>query len=394
MDFDSVTLTRILEVCSEESGSPAETVLLIRQRQPSFAATMYSAWEREGEPLNPALQYELDLQRDRLTRYREVTATIAERMPDAVPLKGLQVAALYPPGLVRQMNDLDYMVPDQVTLWRFARLMVELKWDIESATFMTLDGELQAMVAFRLPNADRFTPPFGVEIATHATLGDLTGVPAVITLPPSWLVPEVKNLVMLLFERFEQTFRARDVVDATLQLEALGRDRFPLVAKEISRLGLWPEYAELRELMRRAEIGDLPPAPPAGGVAMSHGRRAARAVTPFARPMPSVARELQRRMVYGKLGRLGRRAWTKAQDRVTPAWALRAGLLCFGLPVDGGPPGLTTATVHERDDVCWVETPIGRFILTHAAEISEDALASLHVIEPASVRVEATETNG
>jgi len=88
MDFDSVTLTRVLEVCAEESGGPEETVLLIRQREPSFAPTMYSAWQREGQPLNPALRYELDLQRARIQRYRELAAVIADRVPDAVPLKG------------------------------------------------------------------------------------------------------------------------------------------------------------------------------------------------------------------------------------------------------------------------------------------------------------------
>ena len=48
-------------------------------------------------------------------------------------------------------------------------------------------------------------------------------------------------------------------MDATLQFDALGRARFPLLAKEIGRLGLWPEYAELRGLMGRAKLGDLPP---------------------------------------------------------------------------------------------------------------------------------------
>lgn len=396
MDFDSALLTRVLEVCSEESGGPEETVLLIRQRESSFAPTMYSAWEREGQPLNPALKYELELQRDRIQRYRQVTAVVTERIPHAVPLKGLQVAALYPPGLVRYMNDLDYVVPDEPTLWQLAGLLVELEWNIESATFIMLGGELHIMVAFRRPNEDRYALPFGVEIATHVTLGDLSGVPPIIRLPSAWRVPEVKNLVMLLFERFEQRFRARDVVDAALQLDALGGDRFPLLAKEIQRLGLWPEYAELRGLLGRAEIGDLPPAPPAGSVPMSVGRRAARAVTSFAHPLPAVAREVQRRMIYDKLGRLDRRAWAMAKEKLTPAWALRAGLICFGLPMDEGPIGVRSASVHERDAVCWVETPIDRFLLTPTAEIGEDAVAALPAIDPGPepVRLHVAEHRG
>jgi hypothetical protein len=381
VDFDSVTLTRILEVCSEESGGPEETVHLIRQRQHSFAPTMYSAWEREGQPLNPALRYELDLQRSRIQLYRDITARITERVPDAVPLKGLQVAALYPPDIVRYMNDLDYVVPDQTVLWQLAGLMVELDWPVESATFMTYQGELHIMVSFRRPNTDRYALPFGVEIATHVTLGNLSGVPPVIGLPPAWRVPEVKNLVMLLFERFEQRYRARDIVDGAIQLNALGPDRFPLLAKEIQRLGLWPEYAELRDLLGKAETGDLPPAPPAGGVRLSRARRVARAVMPFAHPVSAAARELQRRMVYGKFGRLDRRAWSMTKEKLNPTWALGAGLLCFGLPVDGGPTGGHTASVHHRDAVCWVETPIGRFLLTPGTEIDEDALDVLPVTE-------------
>ena len=72
-----MTLTRILAVC-RGAGGPEETVHLIRQRQHSFAPTMYSAWEREGQPLNPALRYELDLQRSRIELYREITAVIAD----------------------------------------------------------------------------------------------------------------------------------------------------------------------------------------------------------------------------------------------------------------------------------------------------------------------------
>jgi hypothetical protein len=154
------------------------------------------------------------------------------------------------------------------------------------------------------------------------------------------------------------------------------------LAKEIQRLGLWPEYAELRDLMGKAEIGDLPPAPPAGGVRLSRARRVAKAVTPFAHPVSAAARELQRRMVYGKFGRLDGRAWSMTKEKLNPSWALRAGLLCFGLPVDGGPTGGHVATVHHRDAVCWVETPIGRFLVTPGTEIDEDALDVLPVTEP------------
>lgn len=383
MDFDSVTLTKILTVCvGEEPRGPEETVALIRQQQPSFALTMYSVWEREGQRLNPALRYELDLQRTRIERYQALSADLARLVPGAVPFKGLQVGALYPANIVRYMNDLDYVATDEAALWQVADVLLDRGWTVESGTFWMHEGRLHPMVAFRKPHEDPYALPYGVEIATYVALGSLAGVPPVVRLPQEWCVAEVKNLVMLLLERFEQRFRARDLLDATLQFDALGQQRYPMLAREIERLGLWPEYVELRALIDRADLGVVPPPAPPGAILMSRARRAGRALAPFRRPAPSLARNLQRRMIYGTLTRPEQRAWAVAGGRLAPGWALCAGLLCFGLPVDGGPVGLSAAFLGERGETAWVDSPVGRFLLTPGDEVTEDALESLPVAAP------------
>jgi hypothetical protein len=136
MDLDAAALTRVLGLCAgEQPGGPEETVLLLRQSQPSFAPTMYSAWQSEGRKLNPALQYELDVQRRRVQRYRQVAADLAVAEPSIVALKGLEVADRYPPGWIRYMNDLDYTIPEEPVLWRVVDALTRAGWEVDTGTF-------------------------------------------------------------------------------------------------------------------------------------------------------------------------------------------------------------------------------------------------------------------
>jgi hypothetical protein len=397
VDFSASNLENVLAVCiGEASGGPEETVLQVRKHQPSFAATLYSAWLREGDPLNPGLRYELDQQRQRIDYYRAESAELHRLAPEALPLKGLQVAAHYPDDLVRYMNDLDYAVADEAALWSTCRVVVDRGWDVDSATFVRLGGRLEIMVSFRKPNEDRFSLPYGVEVGTHLSLGDLAGVPPLVELPKSWQVPEVKNLTMLLYERFEQPYRARDLVDAAAQFEAL-TGRHHLVAEEADRLDLWPEYAELRALLTKIDAPSLPPRVPDKAVSRARARRAARLVRPFGSPSAAAVRTLQRRMIYGGLTAPERRAWAAAESRMTTEWALRNGLLCFGLPLEGGPRP-ARAEVHERRGVVWADTPIGRFVLTAGSEVLEEDIASLPgsggVVEPTARPADVPEPAG
>jgi hypothetical protein len=376
VELTSAVLVRALGLCcGEEPDGPGEAVALARMRQPSFASLLCSAWQAEGRELSPTLLHELDAQHRRIGRFRDTAAVLAGAMPRAVPLKGLEVADLYPFGWARYMNDLDYAVPDETELWRGVAALTGDGWEIHSGTFVVAGGRLHVLVSLRRPDEDPDALPRGVEIATFTAIGDLGGVPMLVELPEPWRAPAVKNLLMLLHERFEQPYRARDLVDAALLLDAVGtQDRATLWAA-VDQLGLWPEYAELAGLLDEAGLGPVPapPRPLPAAVAAARRRRTARQLAGAGRPAGGALRYLQRRMVRGELRAPERWVWGAAQGRVRAGWALRAGLVTFGLPVDGGPPGLAGAVVRERRGVTWVDTPAGRFVLAVGDELPESA---------------------
>lgn len=382
MDLDAAALTRVLGLCAgERPGGPEETVLLLRQSQPSFAPTMYSAWRSAGWELNPALQYELDVQRRRVQRYRQVAADLAVAEPSIVAVKGLEVADHYPPGWVRYMNDLDY-ITDEPVLWRVVGALVETGWEVDTGTFSLVDGQLQIMVSLRQQHEDPYSLPYGVEVLNYVALGDLAGVPALRALPAECRVPTVKNLLMLLFERFEQRYRARDVVDAAVLCDAASADHRVALHRTVHRLGLWPEYAELGRLLAAAELGPRLSLPPRNAVLASRINRSTRLFARLRRPLEAAAAHLQRRMIFDSMLAPERWMWATAQARLPASRALRTGLLCFGLPVDDGHPGLHTARIRERGDITWVDTPVCRFLLTAGDEVEQSTLDLLAAKEP------------
>ena len=155
-----------------------------------------------------------------------MAADLAVRAPGLIPIKGLEVAALYPDGFVRTMNDLDYLASAQSDVWAAVAALTSDGWSIDTATFSHFDDGLQVMVSMRRTPEDPYQLPYGVEIATSYALGDLGGVGPLADLPTQWRRPPIKNLLMLLYERFEQLYRARDLIDAALLVDALTPDGY------------------------------------------------------------------------------------------------------------------------------------------------------------------------
>jgi len=387
MDLTADALTRVLTVCCGEPDGPEEAVLMLRQQQPSFAPTLFAAWRNEGSRLNPALRYELESQEARIERYRTLAADLADRVPDVIPLKGLENADRYPAGSTRYMNDLDYASPDERLLWRLVGELTGDGWDLHTATFSIFDGRLHVLACLRMPNEDPYSLPYGVEITTYVAMGDLAGVAPVVDLPPRWQDPVVKNLMMLLFERFEQRYRARDLVDAALMLEAL--DSYPVLWREIDRLGLWPEYTELVDLVERTELIAVPHHGRSRtlSVAGTRARRAGRRLAALRRPTDAGVRHLQQRLVFNHLTKPESLLWSAAERRLSAGRALRAGLLCFGLLVPDVRPDVARAAVRQRGDLTFVDTPAGRFLLTAGDEVDQDALDLLSDTDRPTMRV-------
>ena len=379
MDLTAANLVEALAVCSgERTEDLAEVVEIARKTEPSFCATLFSAWEAEGMNLSPALREELAAINRRVELYREVAAKLRAQVPSLTTIKGLEVAALYPPGLVRYMNDLDLITYSEPDLWQAVSLLMADGWSADTATFSYLGGALRVMISMRMPAEDPFRLAYGVELATYYTLGNQGGIPPIIKMPPKWLNPPVKNMIMLLHERYEQPFRVRDVVDAALLHRSMREpDRRALQAAVVS-LNLVLAYSELIKLVNDAGLGPLPRLP--GGsltIARARATRLARGASFFAEPLAGTGRHLQRRLVMTKPWRAEKVVWEKVERRLHPATAIKAGLLGFGLPVTGPNPNVTKAVLRQRGEYAWVDTPAGRFLLTIGDYVSETAVEEL-----------------
>jgi hypothetical protein len=379
MELSAGNLVEALTACSAGPvDEPGEIVALVRQAQPSLAATLYSAWQAQGADLSAGLAQELAAARARVDFYRSVAARLTSAVDGLTTIKGLEVAALYPGTLVRYMNDLDFIAPSEGELWSAVGLLTADGWELDTATFSCMEGAVHVMCSLRRPNPDRYLLPYGIELATYYTLGNQGGIPPVLRLPAPWRSPAVKNTLMLLHERYEQAFRARDVVDAALLHESLRDGELDTLHRAVVRLGLAAEYAELVELIAAAGLGS-PPSLPGGRrtLARVRARRLARGAGFFARPVAGTGRHLQRRLMTGQPGRAEGLAWAAVQRRLPVATAVSAGLLAFGLPLDGPPLGVSTTVLCRRGELAWADTPAGRFLLTIGDDVSESAVDEL-----------------
>jgi hypothetical protein len=366
MNLTSQDLAEVLAVTSgKRSEDLAEVVQIVRKAEPDFAATLFSAWQAEGLELSPALREEVEAINRRIEFYRSVAARLLAEVHSLTTIKGLEVAALYPPGLVRYMSDLDFITFSEPDLWRAVSLLMADGWDVDTATFSYLGGTLNVMVSMQMPAEDPFRLAYGVELATYYTLGNQGGIPPIIKMPERWLSPAVKNTIMLLHERYEQPFRAKDVVDAALLHRSMQEPDRRALHDAVVSFNLVHAYSEIIKLVNNAGLGPLQQLP-GGGLTIARARaaRLARGVSFFAKPVAGTGRHLQRRLMLANPGRAEGVLWGLVQRRLHPAAAVRAGLLAFGLPLAGPNPDVTRAVLRQRGEYAWVDTPAGRFLLT------------------------------
>ena len=257
MGFTSDDLVAALTVITgEESNGLADTLAVMGQ-EPSLRPTMLAAWQAEGRELTPALQYELDSERARVEYYRRLDARLTSKIPGLSSVKGLEILDLYPVGLTRHQNDLDY-VASEADLWLACDQLIADGWELDTAMFSYFAGSLQVMASMRLECDDPYEIPYGVELSTFYSLGNFGPIRPLASMPEKWRSPAIKNILMLLYERYEQHFRARDLVDAVLLHDALGDGELASLHRAVVRLSLGVEYGELIRLVDKAGLGPLP----------------------------------------------------------------------------------------------------------------------------------------
>jgi len=327
---------------------------------------------------------ELDAARARADHYRSVGASLPSQVPGLTAVNGLEINDLYPGGLTRHLTDLDYVASAESDLWQAAGYLIRDGWDLETATFSYFGGSAQIMVSLERPHEDPYQLAYGVELTTYYSAGNFGDVSPLVRLEPEWRVPAVKNILMLLYERYEQRYRARDLVDAVLLHLALDGADLAVLHRAVVRLCLGTEYGELSGLVSQAGLGPLAdwPGRPWAAEAI-RARRLARSTGSFLRPLAGTGRVLQRRLMTGELGRAGAAGWEAVQRRLPVPAALSGGLLAFGLPLEGPPPRVDRAVLCRRGNLAWADTPVGRFLLTIGDYVSQDEIDDLSGAGPA-----------
>lgn len=392
MDLTAANLVEALAVHSGESvDEPAEIVELVRKVQPNFAPSIFSAWEAEGKKLSPLLRCEVEAVTSRLDFYRSITDKLKSEMPFLTTVKGLEVGALYPEGIVRHQNDLDFISLTEPQLWRAVGLVTDLGWQVRTATFVRLEGALHIMVNMCLPHEDEYQQAHHIEFGTYYSLGNQGGIPPVIRFRDEWINPAaVKNFLMLLHERYEQPYRARDLVDAALLGDSLTDANWATLHEATVELGLAVAYVELVRLVGKTGMPPLPPLP--GGqltATVVRARRAARGVGFFAQPLAGTGHHLQRRTMLSKPGRAEGLVWGAVQRQLPVTRAVNSGMLAFGLPIGGPRPGIKAAELHSRGKVVWADTPACRFLLTLGDYVTQSAIDELTESEDSSAGADA-----
>jgi len=368
-----------LALCAGRSAErPDEIVDLVRRTEPGLAVTLFSAWEAAGVGLSPALRSEVEAVRHRMEFYRTVIERLRVKVPELTTVKGLEVADLYPVGLVRNMTDTDLVAPSESAQWDVVGVLMQDGWEVDAGSVISVGGDLRMLVSMVLPHEDRYQAPYSAEIGTVQMYGNMAGILPVVRLPAPWQVPAIKNMLMLLNERYEQPFRARDLIDSVLLHEQLHGAELSLLHQAVAKLCLAVEYHELAGLVQAAGLATFPPLPGGGRtIVNARLRRIAHQVGYLRRPLSGTARILQRRLVLGRAGRAGRMAWGVLGPRMPVTSAVRAGLVAFGLPIEGPRPDVASAVLRHRHKMTWVDTPVARFLLTIGEDVPQSAIDEL-----------------
>ena len=342
-----------------------------------LAATLLSLWAAAGEDLSAAERAELSACRERIDFYGRIWGELRLLAPELFLLKGMTVAALYPPGVLRSAGDLDVVCQSHRDFWRSACHLAETDWEL--AAFTVGPAEPGAGVPyhlfaeFRRPGTgpggepDPDAEPYAIGLVTAEIVTDIRRPARQLGRPVR--SPLAASAVALVAERWERPFRSRDLLDLSLLLADLDPAALEQVRADLARIGLWPEWREAVRAIRH--LGRPAPAVFPGtrsGAARERLLRGSRLLRRWANPVRVLAIAAQSG-VEDRVGRLADAASDLVQRRVDGRRLLAAGVLLFGVPLEGPP-------VHEPrlDDVghhLVARTPIGSFLLVAGAARQE-----------------------
>jgi hypothetical protein len=347
--------------------SPIELLAVLRAEQERFVPTWLSAWATR-EPLPDALAAEVADTQARAEAIRGLGERVLAAVPGARAVKGVAVSDLYPPGLARLMSDLDVVVPDAGAVWRVAEVAAaEIGAEVTAvSTFPVPEpGRRGLMVGMRAPRRSALEHPLGLDVGTHALVGNGSTVPA-----RAWIgrpgAPELAvHLLLIAAKPLERRYGPKQLLDAAVLADALGPAGVARARQLAGPLGLLPELRGIFQLARRHGL-PVPEPVGTGAARLARVRRATRfAAASRRRPLRASLQVLQHTELRGEEAPRGRRrAWQLADRRLPVLSAARDDLFRFGLPV----------TVRGATDRPVLRSPVGDYLLVTGSLVTEDWL--------------------
>jgi len=233
------------------AGCPPWRVADMANRARILPTWLSSAVAREL-PLNPGAHAYLERWRQRVAELHAIGEEFSRDQRIGL-LKGARIATFLPPGLLRQSGDVDLVASDEAALWECAvALRDRYGAVVQSVSLMQGPHGNHVGVALKWPAAEPYLDkPMGADITTCAFAGDFAGVPIRVDPPRD---DDLCGLFAVAEERFQRTFRVKDLLDLLVLAEALEQrlaDRLTdVVCEHAARLALAPE---LRQLIRKAD---------------------------------------------------------------------------------------------------------------------------------------------
>ncbi len=348
--------------------SPIELLAVLRAEQERFLPTWLSAWAAARDELPAPLTAEVAATRERAERIRRLGDRLRAAVPQAQAVKGVAVTDRYPAGLVRQMADLDVVLPDADTAWRAVGAVVaETGAGIRGVSTFPVPGPGRPglLISVILPARHALESPLRLDVSTHVLMGNGTTVPARAWIGRPGEVELAVHLVLVAAKPLERPYQLKQLVDATVLADALGPAGLARARQLAAPLGLLPELQAVFALAARHGL----PVPAPVGPGPARRARVGRVIRFLAasrrHPVQAALRQLQRTEVTDPTRFRGwRRAWRLVDRRLPVLSPAREGLLRFGLPV----------TVRGATDRPLLRTPYGDYLLVTGAEVAESWL--------------------
>jgi hypothetical protein len=299
-----------------------------------------SAAQHEGANLGAVGQAQLDMATDRLATYGRIITELRADGAEVVPLKGPQIASLYPAGLLRGCVDLDLFVSGPAQAWSLARRVADEYPCTEKNVSVLRDGDrYDVFIGLSWPSPrSALDAIYRVEFTTLPFFGDRRAVPPRPGLPATGALLQ---LLLVAEEQFQRDLGARDVLDALVLFDQADLDLDGDWAAQVESARLAPELKVLADAAAAA-VADAPEA-------VGLHRRAAQVAASL---VQAADREAGRRSALGTaLGQWGE--------------------LCLGLDLDGGATADVTFT--ELGSGTLLRCPLGSYLLWPELEVPEEA---------------------